>query len=124
MEHKCCNLSKPSNHYYKSIIKGNPLRRKKMTNNTMSREQFGSELYALLQKKLNRGENHVSNIAINKVVATYIEKGIKQPIAILEHLQETKPAKSIDKLVEHIMNDMKEGTRTDGQARNFNGLEF
>lgn len=68
-----------------------------------------------LKKALNRGDKHVSNIAINKVLDTYKAKGYKKMDDIIKAVATVKQAKSIDDLIYNIEHDLKAGTRTDGQ---------
>ena len=69
-----------------------------------------------LKKALNRGDKHVSNIAINKVLDLHKDMGYKKIDAIIENVKTVKQAKSIDDLLYNLEHGLKAGTRTDGQA--------
>ena len=88
----------------------------------MENQVFYQKVYALLQKALNRGEEHVSNITVNKVIKLYITIGSPKKEDIIKDLETIKPAKSVAILLDHITKGLRKGTRTDGQKLDFTGL--
>lgn len=76
------------------------------------------------KKALNRGERHVANVTLNKILATYKELGYKKLDDIIEHLSEVKPAKSIEDLQYNIVKNLKAGTRGDGQKVDLEEIEL
>jgi Cdc6-like AAA superfamily ATPase len=79
-----------------------------------SKALFVEKIRVELKRALNRGEKHVSNIAVQTVYNTYATKGVKSQKELLDHLANTKGAKSLEELIYNIKNDLKQGTRTDG----------
>lgn len=90
----------------------------------LTQEEAIELLRGAMQKALNRGTKHVSNIAINKVLVMYKAKNVKGISNIVKHLNGTKQAKSIDDLLYNILHDLKTGTRTDGQKVELEGFEL
>lgn len=87
--------------------------------------EFYAGVYANALKLLNRNEEtHVSNITINAIIKECQAKGDKTPKAIIERLDNCKPAKSVDDLLLNIRKGYVKGTRTDGVDLDFTGIQF
>lgn len=68
-----------------------------------------------IRQKLGRPEGAViTNGLASKVIRVYVnDKNITKGREMLEHLQGTKGAKSLNELLHNIINDAKAGTRED-----------
>lgn len=68
-----------------------------------------------LKKALGRGDKKVSNIVVNETIATYKSINVTKVMAMIDHLDGVKHAKSKEELYYNIVNDIKAGTRGEGQ---------
>ena len=76
------------------------------------------------KKALNRGDRHVSNIALNKILAVHKELGYRKLDDIINSLAIVKPAKSLEDLIYNIQKGLIAGTRTDGQKVELDDIDL
>lgn len=93
-------------------------------NKAEAMEAVAEALRERLQRALNRGEKHVSNIFINKVTAQYKSMGITKYGDIMDDLETIKGAKSLEELIYNIAKGLRAGTRTDGQKVDFSNFDL
>lgn len=79
-----------------------------------------------IRQKLGRPEGAtVTNGLVSKVIRVYVGgKNITKGSEMVEHLKNTKGAKSLNDLLHNILNDLKAGTREDRTELIDTGVEW
>lgn len=78
-----------------------------------------------IRQKLGRPEGAtITNGLASKVIRVYLDKGINKGADMVEHLQSTKGAKSLNDLLYNIKKDAKAGTREDRTVLIDDGVQW